>query len=608
MTEGPSLPIFSRSCAFAFLATLVVAGLRAQQVQLIKDFHPTGSTDVFVRDLEGTAYVTAAVPGIGLSLWKSDGTTAGTVLVKQLAPKPVYNPFAGPIPVGNLVFSGSSELWRTDGTPQGTFMVKDIHKSGGSFPSSLTRLGTWLIFYASDSIGPAVWRSDGTAKGTIQLRRGFPEGASERQIARLGNEAFFAADKRLQATDGTVTGSRDVLDQNGAKVPAEGPLVRIGNAVYFVGGNQLWRSNGTRAGTAPLLQFVPSNLPRWADIHAGRTSVYFTIEAGLFAPGAPKTASLFVSDGTSKGTRHVKTWSGNPAFVGSFAATVAGDDLFFHINSTLHRYDYAQQKLLTLKPMPWFNHSVSIGSQVYFGGLDTQNGAELWTSDGTPQGTRILKDLYPGFGWGSPSRLTPIGGGRFLFLAEDPKHGIELWISDGTVAGTRLFVDLNPGTGSGFRTTGFWLALSSGRLLAGADNGKTGRELFAIDIGPSSQDIGTGCGTQPRLEVTPLALGTMARVTVDSVLANAQGLLLVGIPGSRPTVLGPDCSLYVDISKPTVPVAFSTDKSGRWQLSARVPNDPSAKGALLVAQCAVGQTTTVPLGTDLSHAVYLAVR
>ena len=38
-------------------------------------------------------------------------------------------------------------------------------------------------------------------------------------------------------------------------------------------------------------------------------------------------------------------------------------------------------------------------------------------------------------------------GGRLFFSNRDTAHGEELWVSDGTVAGTRMLTDLNPGAG-----------------------------------------------------------------------------------------------------------------------------------------------------------------
>jgi ELWxxDGT repeat protein len=72
-------------------------------------------------------------------------------------------------------------------------------------------------------------------------------------------------------------------------------------------------------------------------------------------------------------------------------------------------------------------------------------GDELWFSDGTAAGTRLVRDIRPG-AIGSGIQQIAVLGGIAYFAADDGSYGMELWRSDGTQAGTRLVVDLHPGT------------------------------------------------------------------------------------------------------------------------------------------------------------------
>ena len=76
----------------------------------------------------------------GSELWKSDGTRAGTVLVKDIDPgtdKGGYDE-SGPTlsGVGGTLFftaddgTHGRELWKSDGTEAGTVLVKDINPGG----------------------------------------------------------------------------------------------------------------------------------------------------------------------------------------------------------------------------------------------------------------------------------------------------------------------------------------------------------------------------------------------------------------------------------------------------------------------------------------------
>jgi ELWxxDGT repeat protein len=78
------------------------------------------------------------------------------------------------------------------------------------------------------------------------------------------------------------------------------------------------------------------------------------------------------------------------------------------------------------------------------------SGKELWISDGTAQGTKLLKDIEPGPDSSEPMSLVRAGGLVF-FHARTSANGRELWVSDGTDVGTHQVADLYPGTGSAFR-------------------------------------------------------------------------------------------------------------------------------------------------------------
>ena len=61
----------------------------------------------------------------------------------------------------------------------------------------------------------------------------------------------------------------------------------------------------------------------------------------------------------------------------------------------------------------------------------TDKGQELWKTDGTQDGTSLVKDINPGSIGSRPYSLTNVGG-TLYFVANDGSHGRELWKSDGT--------------------------------------------------------------------------------------------------------------------------------------------------------------------------------
>src|SRR5262249_26090468 len=67
-----------------------------------------------------------------------------------------------------------------------------------------------------------------------------------------------------------------------------------------------------------------------------------------------------------------------------------------------------------------------VGNIAYFAADDGVHGPELWETDGTPAGTVLNSDLYPGSIGSNPRNLTNVDGTLF-FAANDFIHGYELF-------------------------------------------------------------------------------------------------------------------------------------------------------------------------------------
>ena len=97
------------------------------------------------------------------------------------------------------------ELWSSDGTEAGTVLVKDIRPGDyPSYPGSLTAVGGTLFFTARDGVhGQELWRSDGTGAGTSLVKDIFPDAGSSRprELTASGGDLFLRADDGLHGEE-----------------------------------------------------------------------------------------------------------------------------------------------------------------------------------------------------------------------------------------------------------------------------------------------------------------------------------------------------------------------------------------------------------------------
>ncbi|QGJ68784.1 Hypothetical protein PBC10988_4460 [Planctomycetales bacterium 10988] len=179
-----------------------------------------------------------------------------------------------------------------------------------------------------------------------------------------------------------------------------------------------------------------------------------------------------------------------------------------HKNSPLQLESLEQRHLLAVTPMLIdINQStvdsnptelVEVNGSLFFAADVGNTGEELWVSDGTPGGTQLVKDLWPGLGADSnPTSLTEMNGTLF-FIANDGSSGQELWKSNGTSAGTQLVKDINPGQVSPgiYSMTNY-----QGTLFFGATSTMSNdRELWKSD--------GTSAGTMLVKDINPGSSGS----------------------------------------------------------------------------------------------------
>ncbi len=474
----------------------------------------------------------------GVELWTSDGTVAGTVLVRDIVPGGSGSSPSDFVSHGGALYFRlglDGPIWKSDGTEAGTVLV---HPQPGSGP--LVSSGDRL-FSAS---GPQLWASDGTEAGTA-LVRDFGVSFSLSTATTIPGALLLWVDRgvdglELWRSDGTPAGTTLVTTvEAGNEYASPFQSVAVpGAGVFVVGGTAdlLWRSDRTPSGTYSLLEPVfPPNDSSPSYV----TDVNGTI---LFAAAdAEHGRELWRSDGTPGGTVLVKDLEPGPGYSSPSQFLATPSQVFFTATTSATGYEVYRTDgteagtILVEDVQPEAGSSPVLGllgDLLLFPADDGLHGLEPWRTDGTSDGTYLLGDLTPGAAssqigaigvlngdfylaasdgttttlWktdGTTAGTVSVGpiatfsaagaelGGALYFSATDSTHGTELWRTDGTAAGTQLFRDINPTGDSSPYVSG----RLGDRLVFWADDGTHGFEPWTTD--------GTAAGTSILGDICP---------------------------------------------------------------------------------------------------------
>jgi ELWxxDGT repeat protein len=410
----------------------------------------------------------------GQELWITDGTAPGTLLLKDINPgvdssnpggvnsivsEFYLNPNSGIALFVATTAAEGSELWRSDGTAAGTYLVKDIVAGTGSVNSSsvlnfMGSLGNYTFFGISVTGGSAIWVTDGTTAGTQLLVPSTPVFKNYNGGIQLGSYFYFgastAAGTYLYKSDGTTAGTAALKQlSNSSSYGTPQNFLKVGSKIIFRGdestyGAEPWVSDGTAAGTT-LLKNIYSSTSSYSS-YPSMLGTFATGTKALLNASDGVSNKVWITDGTSAGTVGLSAGVSPNVMLGALgtkAVFQASDNDPWVTDGTLA----GTVKLVDITSVDVSgtkNKYGVVNGLVFFVGRDAAHGYELWATDGTAAGTTLIKDIYPGAASSSPDNFTVVGSSVF-FTATSPS-GAELWVTDGTAAGTHIFSDINPGS------------------------------------------------------------------------------------------------------------------------------------------------------------------
>jgi ELWxxDGT repeat protein len=341
----------------------------------------------------------------GKELWVTDGTEAGTRLVKNISGKDtstnIFNivPFTNDkviVPLNTNRNSLGFELWLSDGSDVGTQL---FFKSNERLSWSYFFKGK--VYFATQEQTSTLWVTDGTTIGTKIIKSLGAEGLYNAFIP--GNDKFFLIPSTdgLWVSDGTDSGTK-LIKKNTPTEPfaTTGLFTSYKDKFFFTAqskeGNELWITDGTENGTKLVKDIFPGgefNSSRPLNLTVVNDKLLFTAEDETFR------RYMWVSDGTANGTVKLRS--------------DIGITFYFEYPSTFDVY----------KNKAYFN-----------GTTGNTNFAFLWETDGTDIGTRRV--------------FTPNNGQIYKTQ------------TNSTILNNKLYLGLSDLTGQ----TGLW-SITSERLL-----------------------------------------------------------------------------------------------------------------------------------------------
>jgi len=567
-----------------------ITGGTTETTRLLRDIKPGPATSVQhlgATVFEHAAYFAADDGAHGIELWKTDGTSDGTVMIKDVcsgssSSDPRYFTAAG----GCLFFVADDgrhgpELWTTGGSHENTHLVQDsIAGPQGSGPWSLTEFKERVWFCAKSPLsGEEILCSDGTEEGTrvaLDLVPG-PGDSSPHNLTPFVDVMLFTCDdgihgEELWVSDGTMEQTRLVLDiwppsANPGSTPRH--LTAFGGRLFFTAndaehGEELWSSDGTESGTALVADLAAgtnSSLP--VGLTPSATGLYFAADHGLWIirdAESPKPERI-VGGETAQDFEHL---------------TVLGSRLFFTAKEASHgrelwALDSTRRDAHVVKDIssgPDDTHFINVFTlwdALWLYVQDSENQAALWVTDGTESGTeRLLSIAIPCQDWdidhveaialqientttreltekellvplvcpipGAPESTRPVSiDGWTYFVCRTTNYGAELCRTDGTLDGTRLVCDLFPGVSS---SSPSHLCALEDRICFIAEHPREGRVVCDTD--------GTPDETRPMLA----RVGDVPVIAVRAAALISSGRCLYVVATDLPNDASQSYSLY----------------------------------------------------------------
>lgn len=360
---------------------LFISDGTASNTKLLKDMNSGEYSTVFTGDnnyffKNGNKAFFRCTVGSGFEPCVTDGTEAGTYLIKDLSPFSPgslnVDPYFMKLDINNVLFgaddgsnntTGANRLWRTDGTQSGTYKIHDVQIVGGNgYKSSTLNDKVYFTGYDTNNIY-SIWVTDGTIGGT-QIYKTFYNSQGNNIIPRiintLGNKFVIV----IEDTNSQFNHYQNILVSDGSSPN------NITQIATFAKPTQ---SSGGMVGET--------------IVYNNKLYFYAFNYTGTYPSDAYK---LYSTDGTIIGTNIFSNLISS-CCAAEIEFNICGDKLYI-LQDKLYVTDGISQPVALDSGSHAFNNFNCVNNNLFFLNNQYQN-YKIWTSNGTVSGTKSF-NLY----------------------------------------------------------------------------------------------------------------------------------------------------------------------------------------------------------------------
>lgn len=495
--------------------------------QLVKDIYSGNSSSgiQWLFNLNGMLLFIANDGINGNKVWRSDCTDAGTIIISPTTNKAYNRKTDGdnfkPIIYNNLLYyfgtdpvNGGNEVWKTDGSTVGTTILKDISTLPDGYSWSVVGLFTivnnklYFIQNSSASTGFEIWKTDGTNVGTTKVTN---LTSTLSKLTKAGNNLYFVAEafglinlyvidgntfsvrntevllsvpenmfeckgnllftksnissgNEIWVSNGFGTNSTILKDINTTGSSNASNFTTIDTITYFIAddginGLELWKTDGSALGTT-LVKDI--NVGSLGSFDVSTTKQLYNLNGVLYfvANNGISGKEIWKSDGTPTGTLLLKDayagcQSNSPSYLilngtsiiytgtnGNTGQELWKCDTVINGNATLLR-DIKVNNEQTIASVDNKVIPIDFNGELIFSGISQTSGAELYKVSSYMSSPQMVRDIFTNCYSSNPSQFTRVDS--TIFFTASNNLGTELWKTDGTNAGTVFVKDINSG-------------------------------------------------------------------------------------------------------------------------------------------------------------------